>query len=168
MPLADEQLPLEAVSSAAGAESATAAGSAGSSAPAPHAVDITSIEPVVERRLTDFGSEPQLWKPFWHTTYLIATDLLRANRIEYPLLSRGEDPVFLARVLLTSRPVSLMSDIVYLYRRYRKTSGSKSRDARALEDALLFLRAAVGGIAAGRCTFQRFLGLLTFAAEPGA
>jgi hypothetical protein len=97
---------------------------------------LTTIEPVVDRRLTDFRSEPQLWKPFWHTSYLIATDLIRANRIEYPHLSRGEDPVFLARVLLTERPVSLTSDIVYLYRRYRKTSGSRSRDARALEDYL--------------------------------
>jgi glycosyltransferase involved in cell wall biosynthesis/peptidoglycan/xylan/chitin deacetylase (PgdA/CDA1 family) len=95
-----------------------------------------TIEPVVDRRLTDFRSEPQLWKPFWHTSYLIATDLIRANGIEYPQLSRGEDPVFIARVMLTERPVSLTSDIVYLYRRYRKTSGSKSRDSRALEDYL--------------------------------
>jgi glycosyltransferase involved in cell wall biosynthesis/peptidoglycan/xylan/chitin deacetylase (PgdA/CDA1 family) len=94
------------------------------------------IEPVSDRRLTDFRSEPQLWKPFWHTSYLIATDLIRANGIEYPQLSRGEDPVFLAKVLLTERPVSLTSDIVYLYRRYRKTSGSRSRDSRALEDYL--------------------------------
>ena len=40
------------------------------------------------------------WSPWWHTTYLFSRRLLVSEGIRYPDLCSGEDPVFLAHVLV--------------------------------------------------------------------
>jgi len=83
-----------------------------------------SVVLVTDRAKTSLRTDSSLWVPWWHTSYLISTQLIRANNLAYPALRQGEDPVFLASVLVSARQISLVPDIVYLYRQYRKTSGS--------------------------------------------
>ena len=85
-----------------------------------------SVVSVSDRRTTSFKAEPSVWVPWWHTSYLISNDLIRANHLSYPNLRRGEDPVFLATVLVHARQISLLEDVVYCYRKYRKTTGSNA------------------------------------------
>ncbi len=77
-----------------------------------------------DRPESTFECDRDLWVPWWHTSYLIAADLIRDHAISYPELRRGEDPVFMAQVLSKSGGVSLIEDVVYLYRAYPKTTGS--------------------------------------------
>ena len=65
-----------------------------------------------------------LWVPWWHTSYLISSDLIHRHQLRYPDLIRGEDPAFLASVLVKAGRLSMIEDIVYLYRRYPKSCGS--------------------------------------------
>jgi glycosyltransferase involved in cell wall biosynthesis len=60
--------------------------------------------------------EQSLWIPWWHTSYLIARSLLMEHNIGYPHLRSGEDPVFLASVLVKARRMSTVADVTYLYR----------------------------------------------------
>jgi glycosyltransferase involved in cell wall biosynthesis len=83
-----------------------------------------SVVAVTDREKTSLRTDPSLWVPWWHTSYLICTQLIRANNLAYPALRQKEDPVFLASVLVSAQRISLVPDIVYLYRKYRKTSGS--------------------------------------------
>lgn len=79
---------------------------------------------VADKALTTFKLERDLWIPWWHTSYLLSADLIRSHELCYPNLKQGEDPVFLASVLVRCRHISLVSDIVYLCRRYPKKTGS--------------------------------------------
>lgn len=91
---------------------------------------------VPDRRTASLMAEPSLWIPWWHTSYLISTDLIRTGDLSYPQLRRGEDPVFIAGVLTRARQISLLPDIVYRYRRYRKNSGSGASNFDAVTDYL--------------------------------
>jgi hypothetical protein len=62
------------------------------------------------------ADEPNLWLPWWHTTYLIDLSFLREVRGSYPNLSEGEDPVFMASLLSEAERVSTTSQITYLAR----------------------------------------------------
>lgn len=86
---------------------------------------------------TTFKAEPSLWIPYWHTSYLISTNLIRRNGIVYPELRRGEDPVFMASVLVNAHQISLIRDIVYFYRKYPKTTGSAATSFDDVKDTLI-------------------------------
>ena len=86
--------------------------------------------------LTTLREERSLWIPYWHTSYLIARRLVAENRLAYPKLRRGEDPVFLASVLVHSTRIALVPETVYLYRRYPKTSGAAGTTFADVADTL--------------------------------
>ena len=79
---------------------------------------------VPDRIRTQLCEEESLWIPWWHTSYLISAELVQRNQLRYPNLVRGEDPVFLASVLVNASYLSMIEQIVYLYRKYPKTDGS--------------------------------------------
>ena len=79
---------------------------------------------VPDRIRTQLCEEECLWIPWWHTSYLISAELIHRNQLRYPNLVRGEDPVFLASVLVNARYLSMIEQIVYLYRQYPKTDGT--------------------------------------------
>ena len=98
--------------------------------------NLQSVIAVPDRAKTSLRTESSLWVPWWHTSYLISSNLIRANNLAYPELRRGEDPVFLASVLISAQQISLVSDIVYLYRRYPKTPGSAASTLTDVKDTL--------------------------------
>jgi glycosyltransferase involved in cell wall biosynthesis len=83
-----------------------------------------------------FADEPNLWIPWWHTTYLIDLSFLRKIRASYPNLSDGEDPVFMASLLSEAESVSTTSEITYLAR------SSREPRRRLLKHAIDFVRHA--------------------------
>lgn len=91
---------------------------------------------VPDKIRTTLEEEEHLWIPWWHTSYLISADLIRRHHLRYPNLIRGEDPVFLASVLVNARHLSFSEQIVYLYRKYPKTSGSGGATMQHLMDTL--------------------------------
>lgn len=91
---------------------------------------------VTSKRCLGFRDLPELWIPWWHTSYLIATDLVMRHDLRYPDLTRGEDPVFLASVLVNARAISLVEDLVYLYRKYLKPDGSAGTAIENIHDHL--------------------------------
>jgi len=91
---------------------------------------------VPDKIRTQLSKEEALWIPWWHTSYLISTDLVRKNGLRYPNLIRGEDPVFLASVLVNAGFLSFIGDIVYLYRKYPKASGSGGSTMQHVKDTL--------------------------------
>lgn len=91
---------------------------------------------VQDKMRTQLSNEEQLWIPWWHTSYLIASDLVYKHNLRYPDLVIGEDPVFLASVLIHANHISLLSNIVYLYRKYQKTTGSLGTTFRHAQDYL--------------------------------
>jgi CDP-glycerol glycerophosphotransferase len=95
---------------------------------------------VPNKPAVDFASEPSLWIPWWHTSYLISTDLVRRNQIRYPRLRRGEDPVFLASLLVSAKSISLIEQVVYWYRRYPKKTGSAGSTLADIVDTLVHAR----------------------------
>ncbi len=66
-----------------------------------------------------FADHPHFWIPWWHTTYMFSNSMIRKNRISYPALKDGEDPVFLANVLTKADLISSIENIVYLYRAHK-------------------------------------------------
>lgn len=78
----------------------------------------------------------ELCIPWWHTSYLYDRCFLIDNKITYPSLSIGEDPVFLATCISKASSISLIPEYVYLYRKYSKASGSASVLVSALKDQL--------------------------------
>ena len=86
-----------------------------------------SVVAVADRAKTSFRTEASLWIPWWHQSYLISSDVIRANNLTYPALRRGEDPVFLASILVNAQQISLVPDIVYLYRKYRRPPARQDR-----------------------------------------
>jgi len=79
---------------------------------------------VPDKETTTFRDESILWVPWWHTSYLISRGLIRDRNLRYPSLVQGEDPVFLASVLVNAERISLLEEVVYLYRKYPKSTGS--------------------------------------------
>lgn len=82
---------------------------------------------VSDKRRRKFRDLEELWVPWWHTSYLISMGLIRRHGLRYPDLSRGEDPAFLASVLVHANAISLVAEVVYLYRKYSKPDGSAGR-----------------------------------------
>jgi glycosyltransferase involved in cell wall biosynthesis len=74
-------------------------------------------------RLVD---EPTIWLPYFFVCYLFSRRFLLENRIVFPVLRAGEDPVFLARCLVKATCISATSAITYLYR--RDGSAAQRRD----------------------------------------
>ena len=95
--------------------------------------EVISVPDKIRTRFTD---EESLWIPWWHTSYLISADLIRRNQLCYPNLIRGEDPVFMASVLVNAGYLSLIEPIVYLYRQYSKTDGTGALTMRHVMDTL--------------------------------
>ena len=85
---------------------------------------------------TSFSEERMLWIPWWHTSYLISGSLVRDNELRYPDLRSGEDPVFMANVLVKSRSIAMIEEVVYLYRKYPKTTGTSSNSFEQVLDYL--------------------------------
>lgn len=100
--------------------------------------DATDRQPMIESvdRVTTLRDERSLWIPYWHTSYLIARRLVVENGLTYPTLRRGEDPVFLASVLVHAKRIALVPETVYLYRRYSKTSGAAGTSFADVVDTL--------------------------------
>jgi glycosyltransferase involved in cell wall biosynthesis len=73
---------------------------------------------------------PQLWVPWFHTCCLISRRLLRERDIVYPDLRPGEDPVFLARVLIAARKICLLPSLCYTYRIHKHGTRPGARSAR--------------------------------------
>ena len=101
--------------------------------------DYVEVISVQDKMHTQLSNEEQLWTPWWHTSYLISSDLVHENNLRYPDLIAGEDPVFLASVLINAKHLSFVEDIVYLYRRNRETSDS---DVLAIQHALDYIKHA--------------------------
>jgi len=95
--------------------------------------EVISVPAKVRTRLSE---EERLWIPWWHTSYLISAELIHRNHLRYPDLVRGEDPVFLASVLVNAGYLSLVEQIVYLYRKYPKASGSSGSTMQDVMDSL--------------------------------
>jgi glycosyltransferase involved in cell wall biosynthesis len=59
----------------------------------------------------------ELWIPWFHTAYMISRELLVRRDVRYPeQLSAGEDPVFIARMLVAARRICVIPSVTYLYR----------------------------------------------------
>jgi len=104
-----------------------------------HGNDLSSIHNVMsvpDKTRTHLAAEQCLWIPWWHTSYLISTTLVRRENLSYPDLVHGEDPVFLASALVSAQHLSLLENIVYLYRKYPKDSGSAGTSMEHLTDNL--------------------------------
>lgn len=93
-----------------------------------------NIISVPNKKRTMLSTEKCLWIPWWHTSYLISSELVHRNKLRYPILIRGEDPVFMTSVLLKAQYITLVEDLVYLYRKYPKTSGSGGSTIRHVKD----------------------------------
>ena len=91
---------------------------------------------VPDRIRTQLCEEELLWIPWWHTSYLISAELIHRNQLRYPNLVRGEDPVFVASVLVNTSYLSMIEPIVYLYRQYPKTDGTGCLSMRHVMDTL--------------------------------
>ena len=95
--------------------------------------------------ITDFRSERGLWLPWWHTSYLISRRMVERHGLRYPGLRRGEDPVFTASLLVSAERISLLSEVVYLYRKYSKATGSAAVSFRDVRDSLDHARRVKAG-----------------------
>jgi CDP-glycerol glycerophosphotransferase len=103
--------------------------------------DITTWQTAPEDvAAVNFESCRSLWTPWWHTSFLYSRELLAARDLRYPELRRGEDPVFLASVLAAASRISLIPDVVYHYRRYRKATGSGAVSFADVRDMLRHAR----------------------------
>jgi glycosyltransferase involved in cell wall biosynthesis len=69
-------------------------------------------------RLTkvDWTTTEQVYLPWYHVTYLISRELVVKNELSYPDLIDGEDPVFIAKVLVNAKTISTIPEITYLCR----------------------------------------------------
>ncbi|MGD9657675.1 MAG: polysaccharide deacetylase family protein, partial [Methylocystis sp.] len=87
----------------------------------PHGLDNggdpgASTDQIPDRHRVALDEAPDLWVPWWHTTFLIDMAFVRRTRAFYPDLSDGEDPVFIATLLAHTDRISIISDVVYLCR----------------------------------------------------
>ena len=80
---------------------------------------------IKEEALVRELDHPSLWWPLYHPKFLIATSLLAEKDIRYPDFRRGQDPVFLARVLCAAERIAILPHTVYHYRILEK---AKIRD----------------------------------------
>jgi glycosyltransferase involved in cell wall biosynthesis len=83
-----------------------------------------AVYSVPDTTRTQLSEEEILWIPWWHTSYLVSSELIHRHQLRYPNLIRGEDPAFLAAVLVNAGRLSMLEQIVYLYRSYPKSCGS--------------------------------------------
>src|SRR5262249_34949022 len=87
-----------------------------------------------DRHKVRLSDEPALWVPWWHTTYLIDVSLLREIGGWYPNLRNGEDPVFIAALLVAAEAVSTTGKTTYLRR------VTETRRSTRLIDTIDFVR----------------------------
>ena len=59
---------------------------------------------------------PALWMPWWHPAFLFSRRFLDRHQLRYPDLRCGEDPVFLAKVLVATELMSTVGQVTYHYR----------------------------------------------------
>lgn len=69
---------------------------------------------------SDLRDNPAFWVPLHHHRYIYRRDFLAANGVDYPALRRGEDPIMLAKALLTSTQIYHIPDPVYVHRTFSR------------------------------------------------
>ena len=79
----------------------------------------------------DWTADSELSIPWWHQTYLICRKLVVENEVSYPSLIDGEDTVFVASLLVRTRRISTITEVVYLC---RKGGGSRRKSLRHVID----------------------------------
>jgi len=79
----------------------------------------------------DWTAASELSIPWWHVTYLISRALAVKNEVSYPDLIDGEDAVFIASLLVSTRRISTIPEVVYLC---RKGGGSRRKSLRHIID----------------------------------
>jgi glycosyltransferase involved in cell wall biosynthesis len=103
--------------------------------PAGHLIDLDGNlwpTPVICReRVGTLLDLPELWIPWFHPCFLLSRDLLAREGARYPPLTRGEDPVFIARVLTQARRICVIPRTTYWYRQEERRP---SPTCRALQD----------------------------------
>lgn len=72
--------------------------------------------PVENVNSVPFWEHPSLSTPWLFTSFLFRRDLILRQPQWFPDLRKGEDPVFLARILSDAKRVRTIGDTVYLYR----------------------------------------------------
>jgi glycosyltransferase involved in cell wall biosynthesis len=92
--------------------------------------------PLPRLNKADWTKTKELCVPFYHVTYLIARDLVVKNGLSYPDLIDGEDPVFIANVLVNAKRISTIPDTSHLW---RNKGGSQRESLRHIVD---FIRGA--------------------------
>jgi glycosyltransferase involved in cell wall biosynthesis len=83
--------------------------------PDPTQID-TSTQTSGQEKVGTLLQMPELWTPWYHTTYLISRDLILKERIVYPSLIAGEDPVFITLVLTHAAKICSIPRVTYCYR----------------------------------------------------
>ena len=73
---------------------------------------------IAERAVDLPANIPALWIPWFHQRCLIKRDFILENNLKYPLISRGQDPPFMANVFCVAGKAAVLPDIVYLYRKH--------------------------------------------------
>ena len=71
---------------------------------------------ILEEKTGEFIDIPEMWCPWFHFTYLLSRELILREKIYYPNLQAGEDPVFMAKALTRANRVSIIPTPVYIYR----------------------------------------------------
>lgn len=74
------------------------------------------LDHVADKRCFAPLDDRQFWVPWWHQSFLISRRLLQRPELRFPALSCGEDPVFLAAVLVEAECMSTLSIRTYKYR----------------------------------------------------
>lgn len=59
---------------------------------------------------------PALRMPWWHPAFMFSRKFLNHHQLRYPDLRSGEDPVFLAQVLIATPLMSTVPQVTYHYR----------------------------------------------------
>lgn len=77
---------------------------------------MTVKETIIEEKVGTLLNLPELWVPWFHCCYIISRQLLIHEKIRYPDLIIGEDPVFLASVLTKAQQICTVPMTTYYYR----------------------------------------------------
>lgn len=91
-----------------------------------------------DRVNTTLAEEPKLRVPCGFYSGLYSRHFLVKNNLSFPELSLGEDPVFLARCMLSADSISLVSDITYVH----ALSGSDHSKRQSYEKAAEYIEHA--------------------------
>jgi glycosyltransferase involved in cell wall biosynthesis len=75
---------------------------------------------IVAESVGDMTAHPSGWLPWSHYCYLIRKSLILDNAVAYPDYLRGQDPVFLAQLLVKAEKIVFVPFTVYRYRIHHK------------------------------------------------